>query len=66
MAAYEGLLSAQTANGAMFHQAVANQQRLNLLGMCTTAKCVRYMFDGDCECDEIIDVDDILSDTPEE
>ena len=64
VAAYEGLLSAQTANGAMFHQAVANQQRLNLLGMCTTAKCVRYMFDDDC--DEIMDVDNILSDTGEE
>lgn len=61
MAAYQGLLSAQQANGEMFNQAVANQQRLNLLGMCTTAKCVRYMFDGND--DDITDVETMLSDS---
>lgn len=58
VAAYQGLLSTQQANSEMFNQAVSNQQRLNLLGMCTTAKCVRYMFDGDEE--EITDVEDML------
>ncbi|HEY1632854.1 MAG TPA: RebB family R body protein [Rhizomicrobium sp.] len=45
IAAYDGLLQAQQANGLMYHNAVAHQQRTNLLGMAMTAKCVRYMMD---------------------
>jgi hypothetical protein len=29
----------------MYHNAVANQQKTNLLGMAMTAKCVRTMLD---------------------
>ncbi|MGD0190319.1 MAG: RebB family R body protein [Rhizomicrobium sp.] len=43
VAAYDELMSVQVANNAMYQGAVANQQRVNLLGMCMTAKCVRYM-----------------------
>lgn len=42
---FEGLLSAQTSSGLMYHNAVSNQQKTNLLGMAMTAKCVRYMLD---------------------
>jgi hypothetical protein len=41
--ALDGLQSAQVASGAMYHGAVANQQRTNLLAMTVTAKCVRHM-----------------------
>lgn len=64
IAANEGLMAAQQSNGVMFYQAVANQQALNLLGMCTTAKCVRYMFDR--HPDEIVDVDNFIDDTTDE
>jgi hypothetical protein len=47
LAAYQGLLQSQQANGQMYHNAVANQQKTNILGMAMTAKCVRYMLDGD-------------------
>ena len=30
----------------MFYNAVANQQKTNILGMSVTAKCVRYMFES--------------------
>lgn len=43
--AFEGLLSAQNSSGLMYHNAVSNQQKTNLLGMAMTAKCVRYMLD---------------------
>ncbi|HEY1631812.1 MAG TPA: RebB family R body protein [Rhizomicrobium sp.] len=43
LAAYDGLLQAQQANGIMYHNAVANQQKATMLGMALTAKCVRYM-----------------------
>jgi Killing trait len=45
IAALDGLLTVQAANGIMYHNAVANQQKTNLLGMAMTAKCVRYMLD---------------------
>jgi hypothetical protein len=45
MAAFDSLLSVQGANGMMYYNAVANQQKTNLLGMAMTAKCVRYMLD---------------------
>lgn len=44
-AALEGLLAAQQANGIMYHNAVSQQQKTNLLGMAMTAKCIRYMLD---------------------
>lgn len=46
IAASDGLMMTQAANGAMYLNAVANQQKTNLLGMAMTAKCVRYMLDG--------------------
>jgi hypothetical protein len=45
MAAFDSLLSVQAANGMMYYNAVAHQQKTNLLGMAMTAKCVRYMLD---------------------
>ncbi|HEY2070338.1 MAG TPA: RebB family R body protein [Rhizomicrobium sp.] len=45
LAAYQGMLAAQSANGILYHNAVSNQQKTNLLGMAMTAKCVRYMLD---------------------
>lgn len=33
------------ADALMFYNAVANQQKTNILGMSVTAKCVRYMFE---------------------
>lgn len=45
MAAFDSLMSAQAANGMMYYNAVANQQKANMLGMAMTAKCVRYMMD---------------------
>jgi killing trait domain-containing protein len=49
LAAYDGLLQAQQANGIMYHNAVANQQKATMLGMAMTAKCVRYMMDPRCD-----------------
>jgi hypothetical protein len=49
MAAFDSLLSVQAANGMMYYNAVANQQKTNLLGMAMTAKCVRYMLDPDSD-----------------
>ncbi|HEX4295149.1 MAG TPA: RebB family R body protein [Rhizomicrobium sp.] len=45
VAAFESMLQANAANGSMYHNAVANQQKTNLLGMAMTAKCIRYMLD---------------------
>jgi hypothetical protein len=47
LAALDGFMAVQQSNGIMYHNAVANQQKTNLLGMAMTAKCVRYMLDGD-------------------
>lgn len=57
MAAFDSLLSVQAANGMMYYNAVAHQQKANLLGMAMTAKCVRYMLDPKVE-----DLDDWASD----
>ena len=59
--AFEGLQSAQVSNGMMYHNAVSNQQKTNVLGMAMTAKCVRYMLDPypDDIIDETIFSDDI-------
>lgn len=43
IAAFDDLMNVQVANGIMYQNAVANQQKTNLLGMAMTAKCVRYM-----------------------
>ncbi len=45
MAALQGMLSQEQANGLMYHNAVSQQQKTNLLGMAMTAKCVGYMLD---------------------
>jgi hypothetical protein len=37
--------AASQADALMFYNAVANQQKTNILGMSVTAKCVRYMFE---------------------
>ena len=44
-ATLQGMLTAEQANALMYHNAVAHQQKTNLLGMAMTAKCVRYMLD---------------------
>jgi len=53
----------------MYFNAVAHQQKTNLLGMAMTAKCVRHMLDGrpdsvDPDFDDF--VDEVLTDTAEE
>ena len=49
--------AASQADALMFYNAVANQQKTNILGMSVTAKCVRYMFEvGQTSDDEDIDV----------
>lgn len=61
----EGMQQAQTASGLMYHNAVANQQRTNLLSMAMTAKCVRYMLESPLEDvieDEILAEDGGLAD----
>ncbi|MGH6873278.1 MAG: RebB family R body protein [Rhizomicrobium sp.] len=58
IAAFDQLMAAQAANGLMYHNAVANQQKTNMLGMAMTAKCVRYMMDphaGDLAIDTILE-----------
>jgi hypothetical protein len=46
VAAFDGLLAAHGASGVMYHNAVANQQKTNILGMAMTAKAVRYLLDA--------------------
>lgn len=69
VAVANGMLAANAAEGIMYHNAVAHQQKTNLLGMAMTAKCVRYMLDGrpasgDGYFDDL--VDEIVADTAEE
>jgi len=62
IAALDELMNVQVSNGIMYHNAVANQQKTNLLGMAMTARCVRYMLDPrDDEIDETI-ISDIEKD----
>lgn len=42
-AALESLVSANQANGLMYHNSVATQQRTNILGMVATTKCVNAL-----------------------
>ncbi len=66
MAAYGpafAILAANQADALMFYNAVANQQKTNILSMSVTAKCVRYMFEAGQICDDDDgdgDGDDIL------
>ena len=51
------LFAANHADALMFYNAVANQQKTNILGMSVTAKCVRYMFEaGQGDDDDDIDI----------
>jgi Killing trait len=51
------LFAANHADALMFYNAVANQQKTNILGMSVTAKCVRYMFEaGEGDDDDDIDI----------
>jgi hypothetical protein len=54
--ALASLTAVQQANGLMFHNAVANQQKNNLLGMALTAKCVKYLLEpgGNAAFDDIV------------
>lgn len=45
VATVDNMLAVQAANGMMYFNAVANQQKTNMLGMAMTAKCVRHMLD---------------------
>jgi hypothetical protein len=48
-AALETLVSASQANGLMFQNSVALQQRTSILGMVATAQCVKSLLDLDTE-----------------
>jgi hypothetical protein len=51
------MFAANHADALMFYNAVANQQKTNILGMSVTAKCVRYMFEaGQGDDDDDIDI----------
>jgi hypothetical protein len=44
-ATLDSLIAANQANGLMYHNAVANQQKTNIFGMCATMKCVSALLD---------------------
>ncbi|HWA90856.1 MAG TPA: RebB family R body protein [Rhizomicrobium sp.] len=46
VAAFQSMLQAQAANGLMYYNAVANQQKTNILGMAMTAMTVRFMLES--------------------
>ena len=51
------MFAANHADALMFYNAVANQQKTNILGMSVTAKCVRYMFEvGEGSDDDDFDI----------
>ena len=64
--AFESMLAANRADGIMYYNAVANQQKTNMISMAVTAKCVKYMLNvtPDLDDDHIIDeaVEDALDD----
>jgi hypothetical protein len=45
IAAFDGVLAANQASGLLYHNAVANQQKTNILGMAMSAYTVRMMLD---------------------
>jgi len=51
------LFAANHADALMFYNAVANQQKTNILGMSVTAKCVKYMFEAGQGDDDDEDID---------
>lgn len=55
------MLAANAAEGAMYFNAVAHQQKTNLLGMAMTARCVRHMLDGPSDSADP-DFDDLVDD----
>ena len=61
IAVANSMLAANAAEGAMYFNAVANQQKTNLLGMAMTASCVRYMLEGGRHSAQP-DLDDLLGD----
>lgn len=44
-AAMQSLVAANQANGLMYHNAVANQQMTNIMGMVATMNCVQVLLD---------------------
>ncbi len=57
------MFAANHADALMFYNAVANQQKTNILGMSVTAKCVRYMFEvgqSDDDDDDFEDLEPLL------
>lgn len=44
-ATLDSLIAANQANGLMYHNAVAHQQKTNIFGMCATMKCVSALLD---------------------
>lgn len=44
-AAMQSLVAANQASGLMYHNAVANQQKTNILGMVATMNCVQALMD---------------------
>jgi Killing trait len=53
------MFAANHADALMFYNAVANQQKTNILGMSVTAKCVRYMFEVGQTDDDEDDLEDL-------
>lgn len=53
------MFAANHADALMFYNAVANQQKTNILGMSVTAKCVRYMFEVGQSDDDDDDFEDL-------
>lgn len=47
IATLQSLLAAAQANGEIYHEAVENQQRANILAMVATAHAVRVMIEGE-------------------
>ncbi len=50
------MFAANQANALMFYNAVANQQKTNILGMSVTAKCVRHIFETGQTDDDDLDI----------
>jgi hypothetical protein len=58
-AVLQSMISANQANGLMYHNAVSLQQRTNIVGMVATMKCVQNLLDlpGDDDWPGVIDAD---------
>lgn len=62
--ALASMMAASNASGLMYYNAVANQQKTNLLGMAMTAKCVRAMLDSGPNAER--DLDNAVEETARE